>query len=72
MPGVYAGISVFSGDGIDINAGVFDVVALRGLTVNNQGSSGSGIAFQAGGTFRVEGCAVRGYQYQHRLDIGSA
>jgi hypothetical protein len=37
-PGVYAGISVFSGDGIDINAGSTDTVILRGLTVENQGS----------------------------------
>src|SRR5260370_42406683 len=47
-PGVYAGISVFSGDGIDINAGASDIVILRGLTGNNQGSSGSGLVFNGG------------------------
>jgi len=35
-PGVYAGISVFTGDGIDIQAGSSDTVIVRGLTVNDQ------------------------------------
>src|SRR5258707_1277031 len=34
--GVYAGISVFTGTGITINAGA-GVVTLRGLTINNLG-----------------------------------
>src|SRR5215469_15253791 len=42
--GVTAGISVFSGDGIDINAGASDTVILRGLTINNQGGV-NGIVF---------------------------
>jgi hypothetical protein len=60
-PGVYAGISVFSGDGITINAGVLDTVILKGLTVNNQGSSGNGIVFNSGGTLHVEGCVANGF-----------
>jgi len=36
---VTAGISVFSGDGIDINAGASDIVILRGLTINAQGGA---------------------------------
>src|SRR5215467_2941533 len=32
--GIYAGVSVFSGDGITVNAGSSDVVVLRGLTVS--------------------------------------
>jgi hypothetical protein len=65
-PGVYAGISVFSGDGIDINAGPSDTVILRGLTINNQGSSGSGIVFNTtgintGGILRIESCIVSGF-----------
>jgi hypothetical protein len=39
--GVSAGISVFSGDAVDINVGSSDTVILRGLTVNNQGSTGN-------------------------------
>jgi hypothetical protein len=60
-PGVYAGISVFSGDGIDINAGGSDTVTLRGLTVNNQGSSGNGVVFNTGLTLHVEGCVINGF-----------
>jgi hypothetical protein len=60
-PGVYAGISVSSGDGIDINAGASDTIILRGLTVNNQGSTGSGIFFLTGGTLHVESCVVNGF-----------
>ncbi len=56
-PGVYAGISTFSGDGIDINAGGSDTVILRGLTINNQANTpifNSGIVFNTGGTLHVE------------------
>jgi hypothetical protein len=60
-PGVYAGISVFSGDGIDINASGTDVVILRGLTINSQGGS-SGITFTAGKALHVENCEVNGFQ----------
>jgi hypothetical protein len=60
-PGVYAGISVFSGDGVDINAGSTDTVILRGLTINNQGSTGRGIVFNTGGTLHVESCVVNGF-----------
>src|SRR5215831_8467973 len=59
--GVTAGISVFSGDGIDINAGGSDTIILRGLTVNNQGSTGNGIVFNTGGTLHIESCVVSGF-----------
>jgi hypothetical protein len=63
QPGVYAGISVFSGDGIDINAGVSDTVILRGLTVNNQGGSNltNGIVYNTGNTVHIESCIVSGF-----------
>src|SRR5215467_9639384 len=60
-PGVYAGISVFSGDGITINAGASDSIALRGLTLNNQGSSGNGVTFNTGNTLHIEGCTFGGF-----------
>jgi len=59
--GVYAGISVTSGAGIDINAGGSDTVILRGLTVASQGSTGPGIVFQSSGTLHVESCVVNGF-----------
>jgi hypothetical protein len=60
-PGVYAGISVFSGDGIDINAGGGEMFVLRGLTINNEGSSGSGIVLTGFGTLHIQGCDVTGF-----------
>src|SRR4030095_16908796 len=38
-PGIHAGISVFSGDGVTINAGASDIVVLRGLSINGQGEA---------------------------------
>jgi len=60
-PGVYAGVSVSTGDGIVVNAGASDVIILRGLTVNSQGTSGSGIVFNFGGELHVENCIVNGF-----------
>jgi hypothetical protein len=68
-PGVYAGISVFSGDGIDINAGATDTVILRGLTVNNQGSSGNGIVFNTGLKLHVEVCVISGFSSDVGLNL---
>jgi len=60
-PGIYAGISVFSGNGIDISVGDSDTVILRGLTINNQGSTLGGILYSSGGTLHVESCVVSGF-----------
>ena len=57
--GVYAGISVFSGDGITINAGTTDTIVLRGLSINGQGGD-RGISLLAAARVRVEGCVVSG------------
>jgi hypothetical protein len=54
--GVYAGISVFSGDGITI-AGSGVKVVLRGLSINGQGGF-TGISFGGSGTLHVENCAA--------------
>jgi hypothetical protein len=74
-PGVYAGISVGSLDGIDVNAPSATVI-LRGLTINNQGSSptGVGIGFNTGhgsggGTLRIEGCVVNGFNNGPGIDF---
>jgi hypothetical protein len=60
-PGVYAGITVSSGDGVNINAGASDTVILRGLTIINQGSTGNGIVFRTGGTLHIESCVASGF-----------
>ncbi len=55
--GIYAGISVSTGDGVTINAGVADRVVLRGLTINGQGGS-TGIKFIQGALVRIENCVI--------------
>ena len=57
-PGIYAGISVFTGDGVTINAPGATVV-LRGLSINGQGGN-NGISVQAAARLRVENCVVSG------------
>ena len=58
-PGIYAGVSVFTTDGIVVNAGATDIVILRGLSINGQGGS-RGIFFQAAARLRIENCVVSG------------
>ncbi len=57
--GVYAGISVFSGDGIGIStAGV--KIRLKGLSINGLGGT-RGIYMTNGATLTVEGCVIRNF-----------
>jgi parallel beta helix pectate lyase-like protein len=60
QPGVHAGITVTSGDGITINAGQFDDVTLHGLTIEGAGGT-NGIDFVAGSTLNVEDCVISGF-----------
>jgi hypothetical protein len=62
-PGVFAGLTVLAGHGIDINAGASDTVLLRGLTISAHGGN-DGIVYNTGGTLRIENCAVHGFS-QH-------
>jgi hypothetical protein len=55
-PGIYAGISVATGDGVTINAPGATVV-LRGLSINGQGGN-NGIAIASAATVRIENCAI--------------
>jgi hypothetical protein len=55
--GVYAGISVFTGDGVTVSAGINDKVVLRGLTINGQGGI-NGIHVTTGGETFIEDCTV--------------
>ena len=57
--GIYAGISVASGNGITISAGSSDQVVLRGLTIN--GAGGSNLIFTSSvGLLSVERCVLSG------------
>lgn len=56
--GIYAGISVFAGDGVTIDAPNATVV-LRGLSINGQSaSSGSGVNSQHVARLRIESCVI--------------
>jgi hypothetical protein len=55
-PGVYAGVSVFSGDGITINGSGIEVT-LRGLTINGLGGV-NGIHVLDATRVRIEDCVV--------------
>lgn len=68
--GVHAGITVTSGDGIDIGAAMSEPVVLRGLTINNQGSTGNGILWNpGGGTLHVENCVLNGFTGGSGIEI---
>jgi hypothetical protein len=58
--GIYAGISVFSGNGVTIATAGVNVV-LRGLTINSLGSSGSGIHMTAGDSLVVQNCTITNF-----------
>jgi hypothetical protein len=61
-PGVHAGIAVAGGDGVTVNAGPNDQVALRGLIINGIGSRGAhGINATSVGQLHVEGCLIFGF-----------
>ncbi|MEO8674594.1 MAG: right-handed parallel beta-helix repeat-containing protein [Casimicrobiaceae bacterium] len=55
-PGIYAGVSVLTGEGITINTAGINVT-LKGLTINGQGGS-VGIHFTQGSRLDVDGCTI--------------
>jgi Right handed beta helix region len=58
--GVHAGVSVFSGDGVTVNAAATDVVVLRNLYINSQGGV-NGITLHSAATLHIEHCVVSGF-----------
>src|SRR5207248_7037557 len=59
-PGVHAGISVFSGNGIEVNAGSGDSVVLRNLSITGLGGT-RGVNVTGVGALHVENCIVAGF-----------
>jgi hypothetical protein len=57
--GVEAAITVSTGDGITIAAGVNDTVNLTGITLAGGGGN-NGITYNTGGTLNIRNCVVRG------------
>src|SRR5207237_10269160 len=58
-PGVYAGITVFSGDGITVNSGT-GTVRLVGLTINGLGGD-NGIVFNSGNALYLDNVTISGF-----------
>jgi len=56
-PGVYAGISVFSGDGVTVNGSIY--VTLRGLTINGQAAGTYGVELLQDPVVLIDGCTIR-------------
>ena len=59
-PGIYAGVSVFSGVGITVSAGA-GKVTLRGLTINNVQTGTTGIAFNSGAVLYLDNVVVTNF-----------
>jgi parallel beta helix pectate lyase-like protein len=59
-PGVHAAMTVFSGDGVVVDAAPTDVVVLRNLTVTGLGGT-RGIVFAGGAVLHVERLDVAGF-----------
>jgi hypothetical protein len=57
----FAGITVASGNGITINAGVNDSVTLRGLTIDGGGTGANGIVLNSGGKLTIDQCNVMNF-----------
>jgi hypothetical protein len=59
-PGVYAGITAFSGNAITISAGASDVVRLRGLTLTGLGAA-VGVFVNSAAAVYVQDAAISGF-----------
>jgi hypothetical protein len=57
-----AGIILPSGEAITISAGTTDVINLRGLTLDGEGSAASGIVLNSAGALTISDCVVRNFQ----------
>lgn len=59
--GAFAGILATSGNGVTINAGVDDIVVLRGLTIDGNNTGLNGVRFIAGGSLIIERCTIANF-----------
>ena len=57
-----AGIFGGTGNAITINAGASDIVNLRGLTLDGEGTAASGIVLNSAGFLTITDCFVRDFQ----------
>jgi hypothetical protein len=66
--GTFASILASGTNGVVVNAGANDVVTLRGLSINGNGTGLSGIRFLAAGALHVESCDIFNFT-QHGIDF---
>jgi hypothetical protein len=67
--GHFAGVlATLGSSGIIINAAAGDVVVLRGLTIDGNGTGAQGIRFLAGNTLHIENCVINNFA-QKGIDI---
>jgi hypothetical protein len=60
--GAIGGVLVSGTNAIVVNAGASDVVTLRGLDINGDGTGLGGIVFNSGAALHVEHCLIRHFQ----------
>jgi len=69
--GVEAGIvPTAGGNAITINAGEFDAVVLRGLTLDGSGIAFNGIVFNSGGSLTITNCVMQYFVTNGNLNTG--
>jgi hypothetical protein len=59
--GTFASILAAGTTAIIVNAGVNDVIVLRNLSINGQGTGLNGIDFRAGAALHIENCVIFGF-----------
>lgn len=59
--GTLTGILSAGTNGINVNAGVNDIVVIRNISINGTTSGLNGIRFLAGGQLHVENCSISGF-----------
>jgi hypothetical protein len=74
-PGVYAGITTFSGNAVQIAIGANDRVSISGLTLNNLQPAGvgapNGVLFSAGGVVDLDRLTINAYQTAVLQQVGT-
>lgn len=66
--GTLAGILASNTNGVIINAGVNDVVTLRGISIHGAGNGLNGVRYLAAGMVVIENCTIQGFT-QNGIDV---
>jgi hypothetical protein len=69
-PGVYAGVTAFTGNAILVNAGATEKIVLRGLTLNGLGAD-NGVEYDSVGSLYIENVVANGFVHAAIYDFSS-